>query len=118
MNVLTTTGGTQTLKIIPREYIEEVIVTLKNRNTRVVTTYSATTTFNKGYMEITEVFNLVESEMYILEVHSNADALPDPILLYRGQVLCTDQTDFTKKPYSMNKDVYIQAPDNNDIIIF
>lgn len=116
MQILTTTGSTQTLKVIPRWYAEDVTVELTDRNTKDKTTYSASTTFEKGYQLIGIEFSLVEDRFYTFEVYSNLE-LNVGALLYRGQIFCTDQTDLDN--YQMNEDGYISRDDKDkDIIVF
>jgi len=115
MNILKPIGTTQTLKIIPRNYIESVTVKLQRRNTKEITTFSVLSTFNDGYMEIDYIFDLVEGENYLFEVTNTVGTTK---LLYRGQIFCTDQDSFTEQPYEMTKGDFVEAPDNNDIIIF
>ena len=112
MNILTTTGGTQTLKFIPRVYNDLVNVSITNRNTKEVVTFSADTTSDSGYQLVEYNFSLIEGTFYTYEVSANA---VDGKIVYRGQIFCTDQTDYDN--YEMNKDQYITSDDKDDTII-
>lgn len=111
MQILNTSGATQTLRFIPRLYISNVVVNVKNTQTNIIDSYSGSSTIVDGYQEYDDIFNLIESTFYTFEVLANDE------LIYRGQIFCTDQTD--KENYNISKGDYITPLDINDeIIIF
>lgn len=113
MNILTTTGGTQTLKFIPRVYNDSVNISVTNRNTKEVVSFSASATTDNGYQLVDYNFSLIEGTFYTYEVKATEQA--GGLVIYRGQIFCTDQTDFDN--YEMNKDAYITSNDKDDSII-
>ena len=112
MNILTTSTDTQTLKYIPREYTGFVDISVTNRNTKEVITFSTNTTQEFGYEMVDYNFNLIEGTFYTYEVNSNSFVGG---IVHRGQIFCTDQTDFDN--YEMFKDEYITSNDKDDTII-
>lgn len=113
MNILKTTTDAQTLKFIPRAYTEVVNVSITDRNTKEVTTFiTSATTDSSGYEMFDYSFNLVEGRFYTYEIISTAVVGE---VVHRGQIFCTDQTDYDK--YEMAKDEYITSDDKDDTII-
>ena len=112
MNILKTTTDTQTLKYIPREYTGAVTISVTNRNTKEVITFSTSATTESGYEVVDYNFNLTEGTFYTYEVGSNS---VEDYVVHRGQIFCTDQTDFDN--YEMFKDEYITSDDKDDTII-
>jgi hypothetical protein len=142
MKILTTSTEKQEIKIIPREYPDNIVVTIRNENTNITTTIG---TFNdgyayyvrvigdggvyednilisdleyyrydKGYMIIRDVFNLVENNFYNLTVTNGTD------VIYKDKIFCSDQTinQASNNYFSVNKDVYTEeATYDNDYII-
>ena len=113
MNILRTTIASQSLKFIPRRYNDTVTVTITNSNTKEVVTITGPTTTANGYQVFTESFNLIEGSFYTYEVTEITELAK---VIYRGQIFCTDQTDFSI--YDMNKDGYITSNDKDETIIF
>jgi len=70
MKVLTTSLFSQTINIIPRRYTENVVLSLRDdsSNTEVLLNLP-TCVINKGYLDITSVFNLKEGHFYDLKVY-------------------------------------------------
>jgi len=70
MKVLTTSLSSQTINIIPRRYTENVVLSLRDdsSNTEVLLNLP-TCVINKGYLDITSVFNLKEGHFYDLKVY-------------------------------------------------
>jgi len=70
MKVLTTSLSSQTINIIPRRYTENVVLSLRDdsSNTEVLLNLP-TCVINKGYLDITSIFNLKEGHFYDLKVY-------------------------------------------------
>jgi hypothetical protein len=70
MKVLNTSLVSQTINIIPRRYTENVVLSLRDdsSNTEVLLNLP-TCVINKGYLDITSVFNLKEGHFYDLKIY-------------------------------------------------
>ena len=69
MKILKETTDPQTLRVIPRSYVDTVDVILTNERTNTPVTLSElTATTNGGYLDITNVFDLKEDNNYSFEV--------------------------------------------------
>lgn len=142
MKVLNTGTEKQELKIIPREYPTNIVVTIRDDSTNETTTigsfldgyaYYVRVTeddgtyeenvcmldgfylYRKGYMIIKDVFNLVEGRFYDLLITDGTNPI------YKDKIFCTDQTidQDTNEYYSVNDGQYTeeQSYDNDYIII-
>jgi len=142
MKILTTSTEKQEIKIIPREYPSNITVTLRNENTNATTTIGTFKDgyayyirviadggvyednvlisdleyyrFDKGYMIIRDVFNLVENNFYNLTVTNGTD------VIYKDKIFCSDQVinQSTNNYFTVNKDVYKEeTTHDNDYII-
>ena len=138
MIILTTSTSDQTIKVIPRRNIlGGLILTIRNESTNDVTTYTGDfvwsiydTTYNlssiewqgsdlsgsegQTYLEITNKFDLTESNYYTFTISDSAGEL------YKGVIFCTDQTvdQDTNDYYSVNDNEYVSdASYDNDYII-
>jgi len=70
MKVLTTSTNTQTIKIIPRVYDTSVTIKLRDDSTNdEVSFILPTTIINKGYLELSAIFNLKEGRFYDVKVY-------------------------------------------------
>tara|TARA_R110000744_G_scaffold195880_4_gene315037 strand:+ start:469 stop:930 length:462 start_codon:yes stop_codon:yes gene_type:complete len=70
MKVLTTSTNTQTIKIIPRVYDTSVTIKLRDDSTNdEVSFILPTTIINKGYLELSSIFNLKEGRFYDVKVY-------------------------------------------------
>ena len=137
MIVLQKSSLTQELRVIPRVYPERIVVTIRDEVTNETTeigsfldgygyyvrvindrgTYEENLLmgeiaylYEKGYMIIRDVFNLVENHFYNLTITDGTS------VIYRDKIFCTNQT---ISEYSVNKDEYVteDSYDNDYIII-
>lgn len=114
MHILTTSTGSQELKVIPRYYQDDITMRITGENSRVTTiTEWVDPTEDNGYMVINAEFNLSEGLYYGLEISTINDTL-----LYRGRIFCTDQSDFTSGRYDTNLNEYTSSNAVSNIIIF
>lgn len=139
MIVLTTTTSEQTFEIIPREYVTDATICIRDESTNeeicVLTTgqFWNTNTFDwnlanydwedtagivitNDLMYITMNLNLVESRFYDIKI-SNVSGT----VIFRDKIFCTDQTidQATNNYYDMNLGQYtINTSGNNDYIIY
>lgn len=109
MKILKETTDPQTLRIIPRSYVDTVDVILTNERTNTPVTLSGlTATTNGGYLDITNVFDLKEDNNYSFEVK---DVLSKTI--YKGKIFCTNQDDYT-----INNGLYTERGKDNKYVIY
>ena len=139
MIVLTTSTSEQTFEIIPREYVTDATICIRDESTNeeicVLTTgqFWNTNTFDwnlanydwedtagivitNDLMYITMNLNLVESRFYDIKI-SNINGT----VIFRDKIFCTDQTidQATNNYYDMNLGQYtINTSGNNDYIIY
>jgi hypothetical protein len=139
MIVLTTTTAEQTFEIIPREYVTDAQICIRDESTNeeicVFTTGSEWNTntlqwqlanydwedeagivITNDLMYITLNLNLVESRFYDIKI-SNVSGT----VIFRDKIFCTDQTidQATNNYYDMNLGQYtINTSGNNDYIIY
>ena len=139
MIVLTTTTAEQTFEIIPREYVTNAQICIRDESTNeeicVFTTGSFWNTntlqwqlanydwedeagivITNDLMYITLNLNLVESRFYDIKI-SNVSGT----VIFRDKIFCTDQTidQATNNYYDMNLGQYtINTAGNNDYIIY
>ena len=139
MIVLTTTTAEQTFEIIPREYVTNAQICIRDESTNeeicVFTTGSFWNTntlqwqlanydwedeagivITNDLMYITLNLNLVESRFYDIKI-SNVSGT----VIFRDKIFCTDQTidQATNNYYDMNLGQYtINTSGNNDYIIY
>jgi len=113
MKVLTTSNSNQTLKFIPREYVADITLKLRDDSTNEITTSSIVSTTDKDYMVVNTIFDLKEGNFYDLTILSGTD------IIYKDKIFCTDQTidQDTNNYYSVNKDEYVSKDGNNDFIV-
>lgn len=139
MIVLTTQTSEQTYSIIPREYVTDATICIRDESTNeeicVLTTGAEwnTNTFDwnlanydwedeagivitNDLMYITMNLNLIEGRFYDLKI-SNVSGT----VIFRDKIFCTDQTidQATNNYYDMNLGQYtINTSGNNDYIIY
>lgn len=139
MIVLTTSTAEQTYSVIPREYVTDVTICIRDESTNeeicVLTTgqFWNTNTFEwqlanydwedeagivitNDLMYITMNLNLIEGRFYDLKI-SNVSGT----VIFRDKIFCTDQTidQATNNYYDMNLGQYtINTSGNNDYIIY
>jgi len=139
MIVLTTATASQTFNIIPREYVTDAEICIRDESTNevicVLTTGQLwnTNTFQwqlanydwedeagivitNDLMYITMNLNLIEGRFYDIKISNNSGTV-----IFRDKIFCTDQTinQETNNYYDMNAGQYIEnTSGNNDYIIY
>ena len=139
MLVLKTQTTEQTFKVIPREFVTDATICIRDDSTNtevcVLTTGSEWQTYNldwelatndwedavgllivNNYVQITMNLNLVEGRFYDLKI-SDASG----VVVYRDKVFCTDQNidQIANSYYDINSGNYIiLETNNNDYVIF
>lgn len=139
MIVLTTATASQTFNVIPREYVTDAEICIRDESTNevicVLTTGQLwnTNTFQwqlanydwedeagivitNDLMYITMNLNLIEGRFYDIKISNNSGTV-----IFRDKIFCTDQTidQETNNYYDMNAGQYIEnTSGNNDYIIY
>tara|TARA_R110002049_G_scaffold6595_4_gene41344 strand:+ start:9376 stop:9795 length:420 start_codon:yes stop_codon:yes gene_type:complete len=139
MIVLTTTTTEQTFGIIPREYVTDATICIRDESTNdencVLTSGSFWETYNVDWelatndwedevgivitndtMFVTMNLNLIEGRFYDIKITNTSGTV-----IFRDKIFCTDQTidQETNNYYDVNQGQYIQnTSGNNDYIIF
>ncbi len=112
MKILSSTTEKQKIRVIPRSYPERIVVTIRNEQTNETTEigsfldgYAYYTRviddlgiyeendcmldvvylYDKGYMIIRDIFNLVENTYYNLTITDGTN------VIYRDKIFCTNQ---------------------------
>jgi hypothetical protein len=105
MKVLLPSTDSQTLKIVPREYVEAsnlTMVVTEDGTRKTETLSSLTSTVDGNYISIPCTFSILsEGKLYSLELKQGSD------LLFRDKIYCTAQTDRTQKQ-TLNTNKYIE----------
>ena len=110
MHVLTTSTDNQSIKIVPRKDVSSPTLSLTDKVKRTTSTISVTKTSDGDYMVLTGSFSLKENNQYTFRVKDGSTEI------YRGLILCTDQTDLDK--FFVNKDEYVEHNSyDNDFVI-
>jgi len=119
MKHLLPTTNAQTIKIIPRVYSTSVTIKLRDDSTNNEVTILPSAIINKNYVELTNVFTLVEGRFYDLKVYNGQDSVTEADIIYRDKIFCTAQStnQSNNEHYTINKDVYKEKSGNNDFII-
>ena len=116
MKHLLPTTDSQTIKIIPREYVPFVNMYLRDDSTNLTTTITPNVQNVGNYMEISNTFNfLKEGRFYDLKIVD----IQTQKIIYRDKIFCTAQStnQSNNESYSVNKDEYKSKSGNNDFII-
>ncbi len=119
MKHLLPTTNAQTIKIIPRVYSTSVKIKLRDDSSNDETIILPSAIINKNYVELTNVFTLVEGRFYDLKVYNGQGSVTEADIIYRDKIFCTAQStnQSNNEHYTVNKDVYKQKSGNNDFII-
>jgi len=119
MKHLLPTTNAQTIKIIPRVYSTSVTIKLRDDSTNNEVTILPSAIINKNYVELTNVFTLVEGRFYDLKVYNGQGSVTEADIIYRDKIFCTAQStnQSNNEHYTVNKDVYKEKSGNNDFII-
>tara|TARA_B100000767_G_scaffold94277_1_gene90636 strand:- start:290 stop:676 length:387 start_codon:yes stop_codon:yes gene_type:complete len=120
--------ATNRFTIIPREYVTNAYMTLRDDSTNVIVDYTLVPRVGGvGNIEIdndtyiiygTEYVNLVEGHFYDLTIYTDATKVS---VIYRDRAFCTEQKDAIQVDndfYKINKDQYTTYNgSNNDYIV-
>lgn len=119
MKHLLPTTNAQTIKIIPRVYSTSVTIKLRDDSSNDETIILPSAIINKNYVELTNIFALVEGRFYDLKVYNGQGSVTEADIIYRDKIFCTAQStnQSNNEHYTINKDVYKQKSGNNDFII-
>jgi len=119
MKHLLPTSDAQTIKIIPRVYSTSVTIKLRDDSTNNEVTILPTAIINKNYVELSNVFTLIEGRFYDLKVYNGQGSVTESDIIYRDKIFCTAQStnQSNNEHYTINKDVYKEKSGNNDFII-
>jgi len=119
MKHLTPTSDAQTIKIIPRVYSTSVTIKLRDDSTNNEVTILPTAIINKNYVELSNVYTLIEGRFYDLKVYNGQSSITEADIIYRDKIFCTAQStnQSNNEHYTINKDVYKEKSGNNDFII-
>lgn len=112
MHILKPITSIQILQLIPRVYVSGVTLSIFDTELETTETIVTTGTSENGYLVITDIFTMTEGKNYTFDVNVTSNG----ILIYRGQIYCTSQTDFYN--YKMNQNGYSAIDENNDLITF
>jgi hypothetical protein len=142
MIILSTSASAQTLKVIPRDYIADFVMRVRDDSTNVIKSYTIANASQVGnYLQFTNVFNpiLVENHFYDLTLETaysfwntnvklwqnnttlwNLDDKDDAVI-YKDKIFCTNQ-DIDQENndyYNLNKGKYTtyDGYDNTYIVI-
>jgi len=119
MKHLLPTSDAQTIKIIPRVYSTSVTIKLRDDSTNNEVTILPTAIVNKNYVELSNVYTLIEGRFYDLKVYNGQGSITEADIIYRDKIFCTAQStnQSNNEHYTINKDVYKEKSGNNDFII-
>jgi hypothetical protein len=141
MIVLTTSTLAQAFKVIPRTYVDEFTLSVRDDSTNVTQTYEITTGVTSGnYLTFSQAFSpvLVEGHFYDIKLYSdpnfwntnyflwelyneiwNIDTT-NIVDIFKDRIFCTDQDidQMDNLYYNLNKNQYITDNSyNNDYIV-
>ena len=141
MIVLTTSTLAQAFKVIPRTYVDEFTLSVRDDSTNVTQTYEITTGVTSGnYLTFSQAFSpvLVEDHFYDIKLYSdpnfwntnyflwelyneiwNIDTT-NIVDIFKDRIFCTDQDidQMDNLYYNLNKNQYITDNSyNNDYIV-
>ena len=141
MIVLTTSTLAQAFKVIPRTYVDEFTLSVRDDSTNVTQTYEVTTGVTSGnYLTFSQAFSpvLVEGHFYDIKLYSdpnfwntnyslwelynefwNIDTT-NIVDIFKDRIFCTDQEidQMDNLYYELNKGQYVTDNSyNNDYIV-
>jgi len=133
------TSAEQTIKIIPREFGVNIVMSLRDDSTNKLEFLYPTNVIKSGnFLEITDNFQIVEGRFYDLKIFYGsfekrvvADAgileglqclgvdYDANDIIYRDKIFCTSQNtnQIKNEYYTVNKDDYKSLKSDNDFII-
>ena len=114
MKVLSTTSSSQTMKVIPREYVTNATLEVTDDTTTTKTTYSLTSMTTTGdELNIAVAFSpVLKKDTFYNMVLKKSDGK----VIYKDKIFCTDQsTDQTaNEHYTINSGVYTSDTSYDD----
>ena len=118
MKVLNTSASEQTFKIIPREYVTDATMLVRDDSTNVTTTYTGLTPSTSiNHLEITNTFDPVLAEGHFYDMTLKKI---DGTVIYKDKIFCTDQAinQTQDQEYTVNSGEYTSdTSHDNDFII-
>ena len=119
MHILTTSTSSQTIKVVPRESVDNVEVLLTDKSERKYISYIDDNCWTvDGILTMTVQLEgsnqLIEGRYYSLTVKDRDN---ENNVVYKGMVFCTDQTDYNKYETSKGDYVVEDSYDNEFVII-
>jgi predicted small secreted protein len=111
MVILTTSTSAQSFKVIPRSTQSSVTFELTDKSKRTTNAISVSVTNSNGYMTVTGSFNLIEDRFYSFAIKNGS------IIIYRGSIFCTDQTNFNTFDVHSGEYTTENTYDNDFVII-
>jgi hypothetical protein len=91
--------------------LDGLTIYLTNESTNTTATISPTVTELDGYMSLAYTYDVDEATFYVIKVQLGS------VVIYRGRVYCTSQTDL--KQYTVNENEYVteNSYDNEFIVL-
>ena len=97
MKVVNPNNTTHAISIIPRSYVEPIVLELYNEVTQVETIVANSITVTDGILLITFDFTFLEGDKYQIKLSKDSE------ILYRGKLLATSQD---PQRYKLTNGVY------------
>ena len=99
MKILDPSNTTHLITLQPRfAPLNPLILEFTNKVSKVISLVANSFVFEKGVMNITFDFNVLESEQYLIEITDNS------VVIFRGSAFCTSQE---PQDYKQTKDKII-----------
>lgn len=116
MKVLSTNSGEQTFKVIPREYVTTLSMSITDDSTKDTTTYSSLIgTEINNHLQIGVTFNPVLKEGRFYDMVLKKE---DNTIIYKDKIFCTNQDIASNQEYTVNSNEYTSDTSyDNDFII-
>mgnify|MGYP003112506217 FL=1 len=115
MKILTTSTEPQTLKIIPREYVTDATMVVRDDTNNTSVNYSVTPTTYRNYLSIDQAFDLKEGRYYDLTIKNTGNSV-----IFKDKIFCTSQSvdQTANDSYTVNDSVFtIDTTYDNDFIV-
>ncbi len=115
MKILSTSTSSQTIKVIPREYVASATLKITDDSANTTVSYSVNPTTSRNYLQIANSYALKEGRFYNLKLENSSGDV-----IYRDKIFCTAQTVNQNNDdyYTVNKNVYTTDTSfDNDFII-
>ena len=116
MKILSTSTDSQTIKIIPREYVASGTLKVTDDSTNTTVSYSVYPTTSRNFLVIANSYYLKEGRFYNLKLENTSGDV-----IYRDKIFCTAQTvnQLNNDYYTVNSSEYTTdtSHDNEFIIL-